>query len=93
MVTRFEWDAEKDRDNRRQHRVSFSEAVTALVDPLSLTIADPDHSVAEGRFVTIGRSDDGHLLVVVHTERGNVNRIISARPATRRERREYEEEG
>ena len=93
MVTRFEWDAKKDRDNRRRHRVSFPEAASAVLDPLSLTIPDPDHSVEEDRFVTIGRSDDGHLLVVVHTERGNVNRIISARPATRRERREYEEEG
>jgi uncharacterized DUF497 family protein len=93
MAIRFEWDAGKDRHNRRRHRVSFSEAATALVDPLSLTIPDPDHSAEEDRFVTIGRSDDGHLLVVVHTERGSVNRIISARPATRRERREYEEEG
>lgn len=93
MAIRFEWDAGKDRDNRRRHRVSFSEAASALVDPLSLTMADPDHSVEEERFVTIGRSDDGHLLVVVHTERDNVNRIIGARPATRRERREYEKEG
>jgi hypothetical protein len=93
MAIRFEWDAGKDRDNRRKHRVSFSEAASALVDPLSLTVSDPDHSVEKDRFVTIGQSDDGHLLVVVHTERGNVNRIISARPATRRERREYEEEG
>lgn len=92
MEIRFEWDAEKDRNNRRRQGVSFSEAATALVDPISLTIPDPDHSADEDRFVTIGTSDDGHLLVVVHTERGNVNRIISARPATRRERRGYEEE-
>jgi len=87
----LEWDEEKARDNLNKHGVSFEEAATVFGDPLSLTIDDPLHSVEESRFVIIGRSIRQRLLVVVHTERGDQIRIISARPSTRRERRSYEE--
>jgi hypothetical protein len=86
-----EWDAKKADANYRKHGVSFEEAATALADDLSVTGADPDHSGGESRFVTLGVSSSGRLLVVAHTERGEVLRIISARLATKRERRIYEE--
>jgi uncharacterized DUF497 family protein len=86
-----DWDPAKAASNLRKHGVSFAEAATALADELSVTGADPDHSVRESRFVTLGVSSAGRLLVVSHTERGNTLRIISARPATKRERRIYEE--
>jgi uncharacterized protein len=88
----FEWDPEKAGANERKHGVSFGEAATAFGDPLSLTIADPDHSDREDRFVLLGESFRGRLLVVVHTEREDRIRLISARLATRRERRAYEED-
>ena len=87
----LEWDGEKAWENFNKHGVAFTEAATVFGDPLSLTIADPLHSTDEERFVTIGQSTEGRLLVVVHTERGDTIRIISARVATRRERRSYEE--
>jgi uncharacterized DUF497 family protein len=87
----LEWDGEKAWANFNMHGVAFTEAATVFGDPLSLTIADPLHSTDEERFVTIGQSTDGRLLVVVHTERDDIIRIISARVATRRERRSYEE--
>jgi uncharacterized DUF497 family protein len=87
----FDWDEEKARQNARRHGVSFEEAATVFGDPLSLTIDDPAHSRDEDRFVTLGLSVDGRLLVVVHTERGDTVRIISARRATTRERTAYEE--
>ena len=90
---RFEWDAPKADANRRRHGVTFEEAISAFADPLSVTIADPLHSADEHRFVLIGHSYRGRLVVVVHTERGHTIRVISARVATRRERRAYEEEG
>jgi uncharacterized DUF497 family protein len=71
--------------------VSFGEATTAFGDPLSLTVPDPDHAAGEERFLLLGQSDRQRLLVVAHAERGDELRIISARPATRRERRSYEE--
>lgn len=71
--------------------VSFAEAATAFGDPLSITIADPDHTVTETRFILIGRSRNDHLVVVAHMERGDTIRLISARPASRRERDRYEE--
>jgi uncharacterized protein len=86
-----EWDPSKAAANLRKHGISFAEAATALADELSITGADPDHSKGEGRFVTFGVSSAGRLLVVAHTERGDRLRIISARPATKRERRIYEE--
>ena len=86
----FEWDHEKENANIAKHGVSFSEAMTIFGDPLELTIADPDHSEAEFRFISIGLSSAGQLLVVAYTERGDRTRIISARPVTARERKYYE---
>lgn len=87
----FTWDPEKDAANRRKHAVGFHEAATVLEDPLSTTYPDPAHSRSEQRYVTIGRSRLERTLVVAHADRGATIRIISARPATRRERRFYEE--
>lgn len=86
----FEWDRDKAAANLRKHRVDFREASTVLHDPLSTTFPDPA-SEGEQRFVTIGTSALGHLLVVAHTDRGDTIRLISARRATRRERRFYEQ--
>jgi hypothetical protein len=88
---RFEWDPKKAHSNLRKHKVSFEEAATALMDPMSATGLDPDHSVSEERFVTFGVSGKGRLLVVAHTERGDTIRIISAREASKGEKRIYEE--
>lgn len=77
--------------NRKKHQVSFDEAATVFADPFSITIPDPDHSADEQRFVDIGTSDRGRLLVVIYTERGAIIRIISCRGATRSERKLYEE--
>ena len=87
----FDWNPEKEVRNRRKHGVSFREAATVFGDPLSITFPDPDHSKEEERHVTIGMSQQGRILVVAHTEEGDTVRIISARRATRRERRFYEE--
>lgn len=91
MALTVEWDAEKARTNLKKHRVTFEEASTVFGDPMSVTVRDPDHSVEEPRFVDVGRSHSGRLLVVAYTERGSRIRIISARIATRREKRLYEE--
>jgi uncharacterized protein len=87
----FEWDPAKASRNRRKHGVSFHEAATIFGDPLSLTYPDPDHSQWEERFITIGVSRADRILIVAHTDRGGDVRIISARTATRRERKHYEE--
>jgi uncharacterized DUF497 family protein len=87
MPLSFEWDHKKAGSNVRKHGVSFDEASTVFADRLSLTIRDPAHSREEDRFATIGTSHRGKLLVVVHTDRGDNIRIISARPASRHERR------
>jgi len=87
----FEWDPKKELANQRKHDVGFSDASTVFGDPLSITIPDPDHAVGEERFVIIGMSRERKLLVVVHTVRGVRIRLISARTATRHERRKYEE--
>ncbi len=92
MDFRFTWDPAKAAANIRKHRVSFSEAMTAFADPLSISIPDPDHSVGEARWLLIGRSERQHLVVVVHIERGDLIRLISARLASRSERKTYEEE-
>ena len=92
MALRFEWDNRKAGSNLRAHGVSFREATTVFADPLSITISDPDHSASERRFLDIGLSHLGRLLVVSYTERRDRIRIISARLATRNERRQYEEE-
>ena len=92
MDADFEWDSHKAAENRRKHGVSFDDAATAFADPLAVTVTDPDHSsAAERRYIPVGRSARGRLLVVSHAERGTAIRIISARPATRREREQYEE--
>lgn len=87
---RFEWDREKAKRNLRKHKVSFDEAVTVFYDPLSATFDDPDHPVGEKRFIMIGYSSRGRLLVISHTERGDAIRIISARIATKHERKRHE---
>ena len=88
----FEWDITKAKTNLRKHRVAFSEAATVLRNKLSITIHDPDHSVNEDRYITIGASIAGRLLMVSHTDRGDRTRIISARELTRKERKAYENE-
>ena len=87
----FEWDPKKAEANERSHNVSFSEASTVFGDRLAVTFSDPDHSFDEYRFLTFGVSRTGRLLVVSHVEREGRVRIISARRATRRERRIYED--
>lgn len=89
----FEWDAEKAEANRQKHRVTFDEAMTAFSDPLSMLHPDPDHSVGEQRYLVLGMSNRRRLLVVAFAERPPRTRLISARRATRRERRNYEKEG
>jgi hypothetical protein len=89
------WDSRKATANERKHGITFAEAATVLGDPLSLTIPDPDHSIGEARWVDIGQSAQGRLLVVVYTEtdteRGIRIRLISARRADSDERKAYEE--
>jgi uncharacterized DUF497 family protein len=87
----FEWDPIKAKRNIEIHGVSFDEASTAFKDTLSLTIHDPLHSDEEDRFTLIGNSVKNRLLVIVHTERGDKVRIITARKATKIERKQYEE--
>lgn len=87
----FEWDTAKAAANLRKHGVSFDEASTVFADVLSATAHDPDHSRGESRLLTFGMSGAGKILVVSHTDRGAVIRIVSARPATRHERIIYEE--
>ena len=89
---KFTWDPNKAEENLKAHGVYFREAATVFDDSLSTTFPDVDHSVDERRFVIIGMSAPGRILVVSHTETGDTIRIISARTATRRERRFYEED-
>ncbi len=91
MALNFEWDKKKADSNRKKHGIGFEEASTGFGDPRSLTIPDPDHSHTEARFVLLGKSSTGKLLVVVFTERGDNIRIISTRAANRKERGMYEE--
>ena len=88
----FTWDPRKADQNRKTHGVDFREAATVFDDALSTTFPDVDHSVGERRFLIIGLSAAGRILVVTHTEAGDTIRIISARRATRREQRFYEED-
>jgi hypothetical protein len=90
MAIEFEWDAAKAGANLRKHGVSFEEPATAFSDVLSSTIPDPLHSEREARYVLLGQSSAGRLVVVVHIDRGTKIRLISARVATRKERRLYE---
>jgi len=93
MLTGFEWDEAKARSNVRKHRVSFEEAVTVFDDPMALTLDDSEHSDDERRFVTVGFSNRGRLLVVCHSDRPGRIRIINSRTADRRERSYYESTG
>lgn len=88
----FEWDNNKAISNFRKHGISFVDAATVFGDPLSVTFPDPDHSIDESRFLTIGLSSTSKIIILSHTDRGDKIRIISARKATRKEQRFYEEE-
>ena len=92
MKVTIEWDPAKARANRRKHGVTFEEAATVFNDPLSSTMPDPMHSESEERFVIVGQCIQQRLLIVVHTDRGDHIRIISARLANLHERKTYEEE-
>ena len=87
---RFEWNRKKAASNFRKHKVSFDEAVTVFYDPLSATFNDPDHSIHEERFLTVGYSSRERLLMISYTENEAVVRIISARRATAKERKRHE---
>ena len=91
MSLEFEWDEDKAASNRKKHRVTFEEAATVFADPLAAIFDDEAHSEAEQREIIIGHSADKILLVISYTERAGGIRIISARRATKRERRDYEE--
>ena len=92
MALEFEWDRQKAASNLAKHGVSFEEAATVFGDPLGRVVADPRHSSEEERFVLLGFSRDKRLLAVMFVDRGESIRLISARVATRRERRDYEED-
>jgi len=88
----FDWDPEKAESNHEKHGVSFPDAASVFLDPMAWTFPDPDHSRGEERFITIGQSINGELVVVAHVELGEDRiRIISARSATKRERHDYED--
>lgn len=90
-MVKFEWDPDKAERNLKKHGVSFHEAATIFSDFLSFTWPDPDHSISEDRYITIGISELGNVIIVAHTDRGKNIRIISARKATPKERRFYEQ--
>lgn len=92
MALIFEWNEEKSKENLRKHGVSFDEAKTVFNDPLAMTIADPGHSSREDRYIDMGMSSRGRILMVWYTERGPNIRIIGSRKATPSQRRQYEEE-
>ncbi len=88
---KIEWDPKKAKLNLKKHGIEFEEAATTLSDPLAVTGADPDHSDYEERYITFGVSARNRLLVVSHTEEGETIRLISARKASKGERKLYEE--
>lgn len=88
---KFEWDTQKAEKNFGKHKIAFTEAATVFADTFGITIYDPDHSKNEERYVTIGWSHQGRILMVAHTDRGDRIRIISARELTKKERKAYEE--
>lgn len=92
MGYQFEWDPKKAASNLKKHGVAFEEAATVFGDPLAVLRADPDHSTGEMRYILLGTSSQERFLVVAFAERPPRTRLISARQATRRERRQYEEE-
>jgi uncharacterized DUF497 family protein len=87
----FEWDPNKAAQNVRKHGVTFEDAATVFQDDVSITVPDPDHSMAEERFITVGMSIQNRLLMVAHADRADSVRIISARELTSRERRQHEQ--
>ena len=89
-TSEFEWDDDKARSNLKKHGVSFEEATTIFNDPKIATISDPDHSKDEERFISLGMSLIQRVLSVIHTEREARIRLISARKATKTERKTYE---
>lgn len=91
MDLEFEWDEAKAAANLKKHKISFEEAKTVFADPRAITIDDPEHSSDEHRFIDLGTSSAGYILVVSYTEREKI-RLISARKASKKERRIYEQE-
>jgi uncharacterized protein len=91
MSMEFEWNKDKAKANLTKHGVSFDEAKTVFDDPLHVDFYDPDHSEDEERYIIVGQSQQGRLLVVSYTERRDRIRLISAREATRMEKNAYEE--
>ena len=91
MKVTVEWDPVKAEANLKKHRVSFEEASTVFDDPLFITFLDVEHSIDEERYITLGLSRRSRLLLIAHTDREGAIRIISARKATKNERRFYEE--
>ena len=87
--TSFEWDSQKAKKNLVKHKVSFEEASTVFHDPLFITVVDDEHSLDEERYITLGLSNRGRLVMVAHTDRTEMIRIISARPATKQEEEFY----
>ena len=87
----FEWDQQKAQSNLVKHGISFKQAQTVFDDPLYVDFYDPDHSQNENRYIIIGASSMGHILLVSYTERGNITRIISARKVTKQEFKTYQE--
>ena len=86
---RFEWNPQKAKSNHQKHGVTFDEAISIFKDPFSITYHDPDHSLDEDRYITVGFSKFGKVLVVSHADRYDAIRIISARPTTKAERLKY----
>ncbi len=91
MKPDFDWDREKEKKNISKHDVDFDEASSIFNDPIYITFLDEEHSTNEERYITIGLSSKGRLLLVAHTDRNNHIRIISARKATKNEERFYQE--
>lgn len=89
---KFEWDEKKAAESLRKHGVSFDEAMTVFEDPLFLIFSDVPHSLREQRYIIMGRSNQGRLLVVAYTSRKDRTRLISAKKATHWERKAYEED-
>jgi uncharacterized protein len=87
----YEWNAAKAKANAHKHGVSFEEASTVFLDPLAWTFSDPDHSAVEAREITIGYTVRHRVVFVAHCQRGDRTRLINARKATRKERKQYEE--
>lgn len=90
MSLNFEWDEDKAQVNLKKHKISFEEAISVFNDKLSITVVDSEHSIGEERFIDIGLSNKNKLIIVIYTEKNNVIRLISARLATKKEVKQYE---